>query len=426
VVRLVNIDSIKIAEEQRRCRDIEPLMVSIFIQGLIQPVVLNANFDLKAGGRRVEACRRLGWKNIPAIICEEPGEEIPSEQRSVIDQLPRYDENLVRAPLSPIEECTDLACQKDSYEKIFPQTKWGGSPGKPHGGKKAKVERISPFAQMAAKAINQTPRSVRSKIKIGKILAPLFLRIRYKAFDRPMELRQLAKVSSQSERERIIEAIENGQAKSVAEAITVLGLEATRVGIPTLETTMLDEDFRTMKFANESVDLVLTAPPSAETKQSFWNDLADFSARVLKPGSFLAIFANINSLPHVILTLSLRLNYLWTISVYCGKRRMKRSLGGLITGWRPLLLFSKGVPKSYESFADLYLVDDISDELLLESSESLISLLIKRLTERGGKVVDPTATSPVTAEVATRLERTGISVKFQEENYTLVPRPLAS
>jgi len=105
---------------------------------------------------------------------------------------------------------------------------------------------------------------------------------------------------------------------------------------------------------------------------------------------------------------------------------MKRSLGGLITGWRPLLLFSKGVPKSYESFADLYLVDDISDELLLESSESLISLLIKRLTERGGKVVDPTATSPVTAEVATRLERTGISVKFQEENYTLVPRPLAS
>jgi hypothetical protein len=52
--------------------DIEEVVTSIREEGLIQPVVLSLSSDghyrVIAGHMRVEACKRLGWRSIPAII----------------------------------------------------------------------------------------------------------------------------------------------------------------------------------------------------------------------------------------------------------------------------------------------------------------------------------------------------------------------
>lgn len=53
--------------------DIEPVMESIAEQGLLQPIILNKNpskgtYEILAGHLRYEACKRLGWKTIPAIV----------------------------------------------------------------------------------------------------------------------------------------------------------------------------------------------------------------------------------------------------------------------------------------------------------------------------------------------------------------------
>ena len=48
--------------------------ILIKAEGLIQPVVLEADgqgqFRVIAGHMRVEACKRLGWRSVPAIIRE--------------------------------------------------------------------------------------------------------------------------------------------------------------------------------------------------------------------------------------------------------------------------------------------------------------------------------------------------------------------
>jgi len=54
-------------------RDIEQLARSIATQGLLQPIIVakapkGNGYDIMAGHLRFEACKRLGWKTIPAVI----------------------------------------------------------------------------------------------------------------------------------------------------------------------------------------------------------------------------------------------------------------------------------------------------------------------------------------------------------------------
>jgi small-conductance mechanosensitive channel len=56
-------------------QEIGELAARIQAEGLIQPVVLdrsgNGQYQVAAGHLRVEACKRLGWRSLPAIIREE-------------------------------------------------------------------------------------------------------------------------------------------------------------------------------------------------------------------------------------------------------------------------------------------------------------------------------------------------------------------
>ena len=53
-------------------QDIAELAARIKTEGLIQPVVLhlaeNGQYRVIAGHLRVEACKRMGWRSLPAII----------------------------------------------------------------------------------------------------------------------------------------------------------------------------------------------------------------------------------------------------------------------------------------------------------------------------------------------------------------------
>jgi small-conductance mechanosensitive channel len=73
----MNIDSV----------DIQPLLDSITIQGLLQPIVVELSpqdgfYDIVAGHLRYEACKRLGWKTIPATIRSD--EEINTKKTETL------------------------------------------------------------------------------------------------------------------------------------------------------------------------------------------------------------------------------------------------------------------------------------------------------------------------------------------------------
>ena len=91
---LVPIASIRVENRFRKqMGDLKPLEDSIQELGLLHPVVLNSNYRLIAGVRRLEACKRLGWTEIPAHIVNLEGLELRGE----------YDENTVRLNFLPSE-----------------------------------------------------------------------------------------------------------------------------------------------------------------------------------------------------------------------------------------------------------------------------------------------------------------------------------
>ncbi|HUU28106.1 MAG TPA: ParB/RepB/Spo0J family partition protein [archaeon] len=78
---------------------IAEIAASIEAQGLIQPVVVNdlgeGNYELISGERRLRAVKKMGWKEIPALVRKVSDEELL--EMSLV-------ENLQREDLNPIEE----------------------------------------------------------------------------------------------------------------------------------------------------------------------------------------------------------------------------------------------------------------------------------------------------------------------------------
>jgi len=63
------INRIKVGERFRKdLGDIKSLADSINEVGLLHPIVVEDDYNLIAGRRRLEACRSLGWKNIPVHV----------------------------------------------------------------------------------------------------------------------------------------------------------------------------------------------------------------------------------------------------------------------------------------------------------------------------------------------------------------------
>jgi hypothetical protein len=61
--------------------DVEQLARSIETAGLLRPIVLKENpdigrYEILAGNIRFQACNKLGWKTVPALVLASPGIKI--------------------------------------------------------------------------------------------------------------------------------------------------------------------------------------------------------------------------------------------------------------------------------------------------------------------------------------------------------------
>ena len=93
----VPIESIKVKKRIREeMGDISALAESMKRFGQISPIVISSDKVLIAGGRRLEAARSLGWKNINAVIAEITDELTMLEYER--------EENIQRANFTPTEE----------------------------------------------------------------------------------------------------------------------------------------------------------------------------------------------------------------------------------------------------------------------------------------------------------------------------------
>lgn len=69
----LSINEIRIGKRVRIDEgDIHSLMLSLKKFGQLNPVIVDSDYELIAGYRRLEAAKRLGWTTVKAIVVENP------------------------------------------------------------------------------------------------------------------------------------------------------------------------------------------------------------------------------------------------------------------------------------------------------------------------------------------------------------------
>lgn len=101
-------------------RQVDALIESIREVGLLNPITVfqtEAGFALVAGLHRLEACRALGWTQIPAVVVD-----LGEHQRVIAE----CDENLCASSLTATERAEFTRRRKAAYEALHPETRHGG------------------------------------------------------------------------------------------------------------------------------------------------------------------------------------------------------------------------------------------------------------------------------------------------------------
>jgi len=113
IIEDVDINKIKKSEYLQRSTSIDALYDSIQEKGLLQPIIVrpqNDYFEIVAGNRRYDACKKLGWKKIICHIVE-----LNDKEAFEIGLI----ENIQRKNFDPIEEAR-------SFEMYVLKYGWGG------------------------------------------------------------------------------------------------------------------------------------------------------------------------------------------------------------------------------------------------------------------------------------------------------------
>ena len=182
------------------------------------PYVHNGNhYHVAAGNHRLEACKELGWKEIPAfLLTDVPDSDV---------MLWEIDENLMRGDLNDAERAWLLNRRKAVYVMKHPETKRGGAPGAGRG--KAPKKPKSGFFGGAPCFVDDTAEKTgmsKSKIKQAihraDAIAPEVMEaiVDIPAIDdKGVELDALAAVTP-AEQKAAVEDVKSGKARSVREA----------------------------------------------------------------------------------------------------------------------------------------------------------------------------------------------------------------
>lgn len=111
-MEFINIAEIKLDNKYLRLdTDVEMLMKSIETVGLINPLILNEDNKLIAGGRRYTAMKALEMSEVPCVKINKS--ELEQELISI-------DENLIRVDLKNMDFEKCLSRGREIYEKLYP------------------------------------------------------------------------------------------------------------------------------------------------------------------------------------------------------------------------------------------------------------------------------------------------------------------
>lgn len=213
--RVLPLARIKVSKRRRRPGDITNLAASIRELGLLNPVTLTRDLKLVAGYHRLEACRSLGWKRIPAQVLDLA--EVDAE-------LAEIDENLMRSELTVLERAQKLLRRKELYELKHPESR-AYSPERQRRRRRGRPDEIhSPgFSADTASRTGVTPRTVQQDVQIAQDLDRTAKRLiaTTPTADNKTDLLLLARMAP-AEQRAVARRIAGGRVKGVRDAVRVL------------------------------------------------------------------------------------------------------------------------------------------------------------------------------------------------------------
>lgn len=212
----VSVADVVVRDRLRDVSDagVESLMASVERLGVMKdPIqvrkITDGTLVLMAGGHRLEAARRLGWDMIPAAVwtCNDAWA-----------RFMEIDDNLAGSELTVLDTAVFLAHRKRLYEEQFPQAAHGGDRKSP--GFKNQNDIMS-FCSATAERIGKSERQIQRLVAAGEKLGPLDIEKLRKA-PRPVglsDLQEIAKLGDDKERQGVVHALSEGEAKTAADAL---------------------------------------------------------------------------------------------------------------------------------------------------------------------------------------------------------------
>jgi ParB-like chromosome segregation protein Spo0J len=403
--RVVAVAEIVVGE---RCRhnlgDVDALAANIKKDRLLHDIVLSPGMRLVAGYRRLEAVKRLGWREVEVKIVhslDDLNKEFEAEK----------DENEYRVPYTPVEaqklqdRLMDIlrpSAERAKRSGKSEDGKAGGrgrtKDGKNHTKSSSKVSVPDRNSRMAkAKAAKPTGYSHTTLAKVEEIVKaakadPETFGHLISKLDRTdakvnAAYKEFKRLEHEKETEAAVEELKDVDISAVAD-LRVCSMQEL---LPTLH----------------DVDAIITDPPYPEEFLPLYGELARLAADCLAPHGMLAVMCGQSYLPEIFDLMARHIPYRWTMAYLTPGGQSVQLWGRKVnTFWKPILVF--GPSKEVEWLGDVVKssVND-NDKRFHDwgQSESGMTALIEALTEPRQLVCDPFLGAGTTGVVALALGR---------------------
>jgi site-specific DNA-methyltransferase (adenine-specific) len=173
-------------------------------------------------------------------------------------------------------------------------------------------------------------------------------------------------------------------------------------------------DLREWDLEDNSVDLILTDPPYTNEGLPLYNDLAQFGARVLRPGGLLIAYCGKLHLPDIYDHLFTELEYVWQGIVVQNSRSTRIHVRKMQGGYRPFLICSKGSYVPSRWMYDTITSTKAPEKDLHPWQQSLNPFLelVEMASKRGELICDPFTGSGTTGVAALMLGRSFVGCEI--------------
>jgi hypothetical protein len=400
----IPIASIRIENRLRplNAEKVAELAESIAQVGLLQPIGVRPDGTLVYGYHRLEACKQLGWTEIPAVVVD--GDDSHAE-------LAEISENLIRNELTLLERAEHLARMRAVYERLYPNARGVGRPAK-------NSATVAAFSEWAAAQTGLAQRTIRHYVHLAESLAP---EVRDAIRRTPIandgaELKSLASLEPSKQR-AVAELIASRAVSSVREATRELArreaLHRESAGELPTGIAIRHGDFReVLGDLRGQVDAMITDPPYLSEYIPLYGELAKLAAELLRPHGVLVVMTPHLHLPEVVNCMTPHLRYRWICVYHMGDTKANVSAAKIATSWKPLLVFTRNNAENLRFVCSDYFsaahntADGVQKELhhWQQSLDGFIQI-VERFTEPGELVVDPFLGSGTTAVACLRLGR---------------------